>query len=216
MQKISLGVESLNKPWENLKMCELGAQRIVKKTVSKVDEWYGFTYSKEFFESKEVEHISLDINNKWGSLYIDLSVIQDKWHGYFDILTDYGTSEHVKNGQYEVFANAHNFIREGGVMCHCTPVVGRIQMGHPVRESVYYHEDFYEKLAKLNSYEIIDMEIMRDDRARKKQGGDLTCVLRKTQDNVFCTKKDFWELNAIDDYSKNMSLTKERFNFIEK
>ena len=103
-----------------------------------------------------MEHVSFDINGKWNSIPLDLSKIHSDWQGYFDILTDYGTSEHVRGGQYQVFANAHNFVRVGGVMCHCNPMVGRIQVGHPKYDSVYYHEDFYDKLAEVNGYEIIE------------------------------------------------------------
>ena len=46
-----------------------------------------------------------------------------------------------------------------------------------------------------------------------KNGGDITCVLKKINDNPFCSEKDFWELNAIDDYSKGKNLTKDRFKY---
>ena len=213
MAKIRLGLDSLGIPLDSIKMGEFGAQRLVLKTYPKGSEYHDYVNSKKYFESLGMEHVSFDTNSKWDSLNVDLSIIHSEWKGYFDIVTDYGTSEHVRGGQYQVFANIHNFVREGGVMCHGNPMIGRIQMGHPVHDSVYYHPDFYNKLAELNGYEVISIEIMKDSRRTKKKGGDLTSVLKKIDDRPFCSEEDFWNMRAIDDYSKGQSLTKDRFKY---
>jgi hypothetical protein len=213
MAKIRMGLDNLGVPLEGLKMGEFGAQRLVLKTYPKKSEYQDYDNSKKYFKSLGIVHVSFDTNGKWDSLKVDLSKIHSDWQGHFDIVTDYGTSEHVRGGQYQVFANIHNFVRVGGVMCHGNPMIGRMQMGHPAHDSVYYHPDFYSKLANLNGYEVIDIEIMRDARRTKKKGGDLTSVLKKVNDRPFCSEEDFWSLKAIDDYSEGQALTKDRFKF---
>jgi hypothetical protein len=211
IKRIYREVERIGVPWENLKMGELGSQRL-HGGGSEGEEWEGFRNSKAFFKSKGVEHISFDINNKWDSLYIDLSKLHDKWNDYFDIVTNFGTSEHVQNGQYQVFKNIHNFTKKGGIMINYNPVVGRIQRGHPVKTTVYYEEDFHEKLAKLNGYELIEKDFFRGT-GRKSKGGNIICVLRKINDDEFCSEKDFWQLGGIIDYTKNNSLTQDRLKY---
>ena len=215
LDQITRGLNALNLPLKEVKMLELGSQRLVKKSFND-RSIKKFENSKKYFQSFGMEHVSFDINNKWESLYVDLSKVQEDWQGYFDILTNYGTTEHVRGGQYQAFKNVHNFVRVGGIMCHCNPMVGRIQLGHPVYDSVYYHEDFYQKLADLNGYEVIEMQVMKDLRRNKKKGGNITCILKKINDEPFCSEADFWRLNAIDDYSRGQSLTKDRFKYAKE
>ena len=48
-------------------------------------------------------------------------IVNPKYIGKFNIVTNFGTSEHVKN-QEQCFANIHNLCCAGGVMIHTVPM----------------------------------------------------------------------------------------------
>jgi hypothetical protein len=215
MREIKRCFDYVGTELNELKMVELGAQRLVQKTyVNEPDFKSSYSQcntSKQYFESLGIEHTSLDITGQFGCVDCDLSNIHEKWRGYFDVLTDCGTSEHVRNGQYEVFANAHNFVRKGGVMYHANPVVGRMLKFHTKELSVYYHEYFYKKLAEINGYEVLESKIIKDKPGQP--GGLLMAIFKKVNDDSFCSREDFWKINGIKDYSRNGSFTSERLEY---
>lgn len=173
-----------------MKICELGDQRM---------KWTPHKTGKNFLINKGVsEHISIDLNGRHGALRIDLSKPVDKWKGYFDMVTNYGTAEHVLGGIYEAFLNIHNFVRVGGAMVHAGPPTG----GCPWHSPYHYDSDFFEKLAAACKYKHIMSEV-RDTAGRygvtKNLDKSLVCsVLVKELDLPFITKGQFIELRAIE------------------
>lgn len=148
--------------YHGLTMCELGNQIIHCRPP--------FRTSKEYFESKGVKHISIDINGKDGALPLDLSTRISI--GQFDVVTNLGTSEHVKNEEM-CFNNIDRFCRVGGIMIHVVPAEKNW-----IHHDCYrrYTTDFFKKLSKEKNYEIVQLS-----KENKNDGKDhIYCTVRKT------------------------------------
>ena len=139
-----------------LKMAEFGNQKL------KFDPGNGarrLQQVKPFLEFFGVRHVSFDTNGRSGALAWDLSQPIDNDQLYaatgigcyeFDIVTNFGTSEHVERDQITVFENAHRLTRIGGLMIHLVPRAGTCR-----RHGVWkYTAAWFEKLAKANDYAV--------------------------------------------------------------
>lgn len=102
-----------------LRMAELGNQYFR-------DDVLGCEVSaKLVFGAMGVDHISFDSNGKDGTIDLDLSKpLIDDYHERFDIVTNFGTSEHVENSQYWCWRNINDLCRPGGHMIHAIPEIG--------------------------------------------------------------------------------------------
>lgn len=159
---------------DGLKMLELGNQRLRRR------DGFSERTGKAYYEKRGVEHVSLDFNGEDGAVALDLSVPIDKpeWDGYFDIITNSGTTEHVEPyaAQYTCFANLHRWVRPGGIMVHIVPAVEGLATtrrwhGHC---NNYYSADFFTMLARENDYELVASEVVNHLRAacvRKRGDG---------------------------------------------
>jgi hypothetical protein len=67
----------------------------------------------------------------------------------FDLVTNFGTSEHVLN-QFNVFQTMHDFTRDNGLMYHDVPMGGYFFHGY-----FLYTPMFFLHLARANDYEVI-------------------------------------------------------------
>jgi hypothetical protein len=170
-----------NMPLPGLKMCELGNQI-----------WFDGGSAKKIFITLGVDHVSLDWNGLDGAVLVDLRVPVDrKLWGKFDVVTDFGCSEHVEN-QYEVNRNIHRLARAGGLIIRTVPFTGT-WLGHcPYR----YRVDAFEKLARACTYELQINE-------KRPCGGGwpdplIYCAMIKKIDNDFIKIEQFNEIGIID------------------
>ncbi len=178
---------------KNIKIMELGNQRM---------KWHEAQTAKKFFMEYEgaLEHISIDMNGKSGALRLDLSKdlveLRPEWKGNFDLVTNYGTAEHVDKGLYECYKNIHNFCRVGGIMINDGPP----SCGCPWHSPYHYYPHFFSTFAKVCGYELL----LRDARAvrgRKKicHHKDRTleiAVYHKIHDTEFISKEKFESLEG--------------------
>jgi len=134
----------------NKRMLELGNQRIS-----------GSYPAKDYFASKGVEHVSVDLNGLDGALKLDLSKPEQflKWSNYFDIVTNFGTSEHIEphQAQYECFETIHNCLTVGGVALHHVPDKDELiskgyWKGHCHN---FYSLGFFGMLVEHNKYKLV-------------------------------------------------------------
>lgn len=172
---------------KGLKMLELGCQNIYDNEVC--GNRYGMI-AKDFFEEQGFEHTSVDICGCQKSIKLDLR--QPHNLGLFDIVTDYGTTEHVEGrvGYYEAFKNIHNACKVGGLMIHETPKTGH-WLGHGHN---YVTEEFYKGLCSKTGYKIIELG-EHFAMGNIADGGLIVCVLQKMVDNEFIAKESFLELD---------------------
>lgn len=128
-----------------LKWCEMGNQRIDRKP------------ARDSYLARGVaHHIAIDLNGKDGALPLDLDhPVPFIFRGQFDVVTNYGTSEHV-NDQYHAFKNAHDMCRVGGLMIHVVPREGN----WPGHCRYYYAPAFFQGLAAACGYATVDLGML--------------------------------------------------------
>jgi hypothetical protein len=176
-------LQSLGLKYKGLKWCELGNQRINDNEIA-----------KRFYQSLGVEHISIDLNGEDEALPIDL----DKPMPFillnqFDVITNYGTIEHVNN-QYQVFTNVHDMCKKGGLVNHIFP-----PRGHwPGHCRYYYSEDFVRGLAKACDYHIAGFMILDKDEYIAPKNLIAVSFIKK-ENNSFISREIFEHINGITD-----------------
>jgi len=140
------------------RILELGNQEIIGNFLCQKT-------GKEYFEDRGVEHVSVDLNGLDGALLLDLTKPEQfaKWHNYFDIITNSGTTEHIepKNAQYECFSIIHNCLKAGGIAIHLVPDINELDSRGCWKNHCnnYYSCDFFKMLAAENNYNLMTLEL---------------------------------------------------------
>jgi len=171
---------------DGLSMCEFGQIEI------REDVGINFTIAKKYFESIGVKHTSFDIAGKYGSIPVDLSKpVKSEWHGQFDMVTNFGTIEHVNSSQYWAFRNMHELCMRGGVMVHTLPLAGTYK-GHC---KYYYTTTYINNLARMNNYRVILNEVRIRNESKNQS---LICsILMKSFDNEFINEGEFKKCTSM-------------------
>ena len=189
------------------KMLELGCQEIRKTVKLRLlgndvmtnshfrPLAHGGIIAKSYFDHIGIETTSVDKTACYNSLKLDLrNPIRKDFYNYFDIITNSGTTEHVKpfRCQYETFKNIHLCAKKGGIMLHILPGISKYY-GHC---QTYYDYEFFKVMAELNDYEIILME----DIKKRKTTLWIGVCFRKNKNNNFNLDKEifFKHLEWID------------------
>lgn len=166
-------------------VCDLGAQNnyedhIIRSAPAK------YPYMSEWWKGRNVHYESIDLNGENGSHVLDLTEPVDLGK-QFDLVCDFGTSEHVKaEGYYQCHKNIDSLCKIGGVIIHANPKVGN----WPGHGNNYIDQDFYKALAAAAGYELWHLEEW-PAMGNTTDGWEIIAVLKKTNDwNV--TKKQ-WE-----------------------
>lgn len=112
---------------------------------------------KKYYESRcaPIVYVSIDWNGKDGALQIDVNfpvapgLHHDGWTKPFDIVTNFGFSEHVTD-QKAFWKNHHDLCRPGGIMSGVTPAP---EERHWPRHGILQPTlEFYRVLAEANGY----------------------------------------------------------------
>jgi hypothetical protein len=96
-------------------------------------------------------YCSIDLTDPRANYSIDLNQPLSQNIGRYDVVTNFGTTEHVFNiGQS--FANIHDLLKVGGIQLHAVPSYGYIDHG-------FYnvHPSAYLDMAKANNYDLVDV-----------------------------------------------------------
>jgi len=139
-------------------LLELGNQHIRRNVRKKYK--INFIISKEYFESLGCKHVSIDWNAKEGSIPLDLSkpINDKKLYNKFDIITNFGTLEHIINGDYcgqwQAWKNIHDMAKKETIFIHSLPLIN----SWPTHCKIHYKPEFITNLAKENNYEILFFE----------------------------------------------------------
>jgi hypothetical protein len=98
--------------------------------------WLGFDYA------------AIDIDGSPGSIPLDLNCdnVSANCNGRYDLVTNFGTTEHVAN-QLNAFKVIHDLTAAGGMMLHVLPAQGYFNHG-----LVNYNPKFFWMLARSNGY----------------------------------------------------------------
>lgn len=134
------------------------------------------TYMSSWYQDNGIkDYMSIDMNGKNDSKRWDLGDVI-KTSKKFDLVTDCGTSEHVKN-LYQCFANIDKLTKVGGYMLHENPRTNN----WPEHGHHYFDEKFYVDLAIQTGYQIL--ELKNTVAAHNyESGNNVFCLLQKTKD----------------------------------
>src|SRR5690606_5715314 len=189
-------------------VCELGSQNLYLDNDPKPP------FASTWYEARGMQYTCIDLAGDNGAIVKNLS-IPVTGLGQFDLVTDYGSSEHVvqvpefqsvafheghinsvypkeqpteqqiAEGFYNCWANKHNLLKAGGLMINVNPKTGN----WPGHGYTYLTRNFYLKLAELMGYEII---LLEDHAAmgNTDSGWNVVCILGKT-DKPFISFEDF-------------------------
>jgi hypothetical protein len=143
------------------KMAELGNQHMKHHADPELEiiDPKKHATGKEFFTWLGFDHTSFDINGQDGTLQIDLGEpIPSEYKAKFDIVTNFGTTEHV-NRQSQCFKNIHKMLKVGGIVVHIVPSADGPLKKHGVHQ---YTLEFFTDICRLFPYETIIPAAERD------------------------------------------------------
>lgn len=178
--------------YEGLEWCELGNQTYYNAyTFTRVSR-QNIMPAKKMYVAKGVNHTSIDINGRSGAIKLNLDYpVPVCLINKFDVVTDYGTIEHIAN-QYSAFSNVHYMCKKNGIMLHVVPAIGNWK-GHC---SYYYSEQFFISLAKLCKYTLIDSTLFNTG-FTKYPRNLVVSVLKKVDSLDFISKKVFFNISGV-------------------
>jgi hypothetical protein len=154
--------------------------------------------ARRLYEALGFGYSCVDVDGRVGTLVLDLNFdgAPEAHAGRYDLVTNHGTSEHLLN-QYNLFKVMHDFARPGGVMVHAVPFTVHLDHGF-----FNYQPNFFECLARYNSYETLGLWVGPDSSLASFIPWDptlldfltlnartthlLVAALRKLHDKPFC------------------------------
>jgi len=113
---------------------------------------------RELYEALGFSYRCVDLEPSFGAIRMDLNFdsVPDDEIGKYDFVTNHGTSEHLLN-QYNCFKVMHDFCRPGGLLLHAVPFTVHLEHGF-----FNYQPNFFQALAKYNSYETLGIWVGPD------------------------------------------------------
>lgn len=126
--------------------------------------------SREMWLRLGCSYRSIDIDNSPHSINLDLNYdsVPEASLGAFDLVTNYGTTEHVAN-QLNAFKIIHDLTKPGGIMVHHVPAQGHLNHG-----LFNYNAKFFWMLCRSNGYKVVYMGFEGDTGDRQDTTRDIT------------------------------------------
>jgi len=109
-------------------------------------------FLSELLDHTDIDYVSYDVCPGVKTTVFDLNRqnLPDAVKGTFDVVLNFGTTEHVIN-QLNTFKIIHEALKVNGVAFHQSPSIGYVNHGY-----FCYHQRFYDDLQIANSYEELD------------------------------------------------------------
>ena len=120
----------------------------------------GAPLARDFWTWLGLNYASIDIDGSPGSIPLDMNYdeVPADLVGRYDIVTNFGTTEHVAN-QLQSFKIIHDLAAAGALMLHVLPASGT-----PNHGLVSYNPKFFWMLGRSNGYKIAFMTMGQSDR----------------------------------------------------
>jgi hypothetical protein len=120
----------------------------------------GAPLARDFWTWLGLNYASIDIDGSPGSIPLDLNYdeVPTELVGRYDIVTNFGTTEHVAN-QLQSFKIIHDLATAGAIMLHVLPASGM-----PNHGLVSYNPKFFWMLGRSNGYKIAFMTMGQSER----------------------------------------------------
>jgi hypothetical protein len=135
--------------------------------------WLGFSYS------------AIDVDNSPDSIPLDLNFdsAPPALCGKFDLVTNFGTTEHVAN-QLNAFKVIHDLAGKERIMVHNLPSHGLFNHG-----LVNYNPKFFWMLARSNGYRLLHMSYFGDTRADTRLPSDIRGEIMRFDEGFATTEQ---------------------------
>lgn len=155
--------------------------------------------ARDFWISLGFEYSAVDVDGSPGSIPLDLNYDQapQALRGKFDIVTNFGTTEHICN-QLNAFQVVHDLAAPGAIMIHHLPAGGAINHG-----IFNYNPKFFWHLARSNDYKWHCMDFYGGD-VKYKLPNNLLDYIRERDAAAFRTM----ERRELSDYAILVALEK--------
>jgi hypothetical protein len=113
------------------------------------------TLFSEVTDLTNIEYNSVDVCPGLKTEILDLNFdkIPDHMRGYYDVVFNFGTTEHIFN-QWNCFEFMHDALKVGGVMYHQLPASGYLDHGY-----YCYTPLFFREMAQANQYAIENLSV---------------------------------------------------------
>ena len=117
------------------------------------------TLLSELTDLVGVEYNSFDVCPGLKTDIVDLNfdLIADRHREYYDVVLNFGTSEHIFN-QWNCFQIMHEALKVGGIMYFHLQVTGNLEHGY-----YFYTPKFFRDLAESNEYKIEELFLAEAD-----------------------------------------------------
>jgi len=137
---------------------------------------------RDLYKNKFKTWRTLDLCGGEGVEPFDLSILTNE-RECSDIITDYGTTEHVEKeeGQYNCWVNTHNMLKTNGLVIHALPMAG----AWPGHCRWYYTPYFFRSFEKYG-YKIIKLE--------QTWHSLVLCKMIKANNNPFMSYENFMSI----------------------
>ncbi len=170
---------------------ELGAQNLYNQPALPAP------YAHEYYEAKGLKYECIDLSKENNCIVMDLSIPQTIGEQY-DLVTDFGTSEHVGvdgkhsiEAYYNCWNTKHGLLSVNGVMVNENPKTGN-WIGHGFN---YVDKGFYELLCEAQGYELIELG-EHPAMGNVTDGWNVYCIFRKVNSNPFISLDEFKKLGT--------------------
>ncbi len=114
--------------------------------------------AKLLYEGLGIKYHCIDVDGRTGTLVLDMNfdATPREHKNAYDLVTNHGTSEHIMN-QLNVFKMMHELAKPGGIFIHAVPFTVHLEHGF-----FNYQPNFFEALARYNSYETLGIWVGPD------------------------------------------------------
>ena len=125
-----------------------------------------------------IEYNSVDVcpGLKTEILDLNFDTIPDHMRGHYDVVFNFGTTEHIFN-QWNCFEFMHDALKVGGVVYHQLPASGYLDHGY-----YCYTPLFFREMAQANHYAVEHLSVTQDNRVPSL---NVHVILRKAVDAPF-------------------------------
>lgn len=148
-------------------VCDLGAQN--------QHDWPGAPFISEWYKQQGLDYMCIDLNGENDAKVWNLDE-PVKTSRKFDLVTDYGTSEHLHD-IYMGFWNINKLTKVGGLMVHENPKRGN----WPKHGNHYRTRNFYTDLENVAGYKILHLD-EHPACWNMVDGWIIRCVMQKTKE----------------------------------
>jgi SAM-dependent methyltransferase len=161
------------------------------------------TMLSEITDLTNIEYVSIDVCPGLKNTHIlDLNFdkLPTRLHGSFDVVFNFGTTEHIFN-QWNCFEVIHDALKVDGVAYHQLPASGYLDHGY-----YCYTPLFFRELAKANGYEIEQLAVTAAGESRI----DALAVQARVGDTLLKAEGHLGENNRIPSLNIHVLLRKTR------